>query len=61
MSEQQHPCDGCGADTDESELQHTEEMGDDCWYCQECINAGVPQKDAAEEAEEDADEEWKST
>lgn len=59
MPEQQHPCSGCGELTDESELQVTPEMGDDDWYCQECINGGVPAKDAAAEAEEDAGEEWK--
>ena len=57
--ERQHPCHGCGGLTDESELQVTEVMGDNDWYCQECINAGVPEKDA-EADDEDHGEEWKS-
>lgn len=55
MSEQQHHCAGCEGLTDESELQYVE-IADD-YYCQECINRGRPEEDAAE-MDDDEDGDW---
>lgn len=52
--ELQPNCDGCGEPTSQSELQQVGD-DDDSWYCQECINRGVP----AEQDDEDKGEEWK--